>query len=121
MNRFRLDALRIGKRRGNIPENAEFLDELHLPSFMGIHKGYEATFLQKTQDLEFFLYKIRDIDEKFGRKRAFYVKAHKKLPKKFLVIKAGGGVTISMYGYLPIFEKWGGCSAERGSVSYIVP
>lgn len=119
MSRFRLYQKR--RRSSEKPEDAELLDELNLPSLMGALRGYEAVPLTPTHD-QLFLYKVRDMSEKGGRKRAFYVKTCRELPKKFFVIKAGGGVSVPIYGYPPIFEKSGGCSAERRDegISYIV-
>ncbi|MEK7569167.1 MAG: hypothetical protein AAB497_03570 [Patescibacteria group bacterium] len=120
MSRFRF--CRKRGRSSEKPEDAEFLDELNLPSLMGARRGYEADLLPNTHDPQLFLYKVRDMSEKGGRKRAFYVKSRKELPKKFFVIKAGDGAPVTVYGYLPLFEKMGGCSAERRDegITYIV-
>lgn len=119
MSRFRLYQKR--RRSSEKPEDAELLDEFNLPSLMGALRGYEAVPIPSI-DGQLFLYKVRDMSEKGGRKRAFYVKTCKELPKKFFVIKAGGGVAVPTYGYFPVFEKNGGCSAERRDegISYIV-
>lgn len=123
MSQFRLCQKR--GRSSEKPEDAELLDELNLPMLMGARRGYEADLLPNTHDSKLFLYKVRDISEKGGRKRAFYVKSRKELPKKFFVIEAEFRIAracVFVYGYVPLFEKMGGCSAERRDegISYIV-
>lgn len=120
MSRFRLYRKR-GMSSGR-PEDAEFFDELHLPSLMDANVGYDTFLLPKTQDSKIFLYKIKEVSEDGVKRRAFYVKTRKKLPKRFLVVKVGIGNHITGYGYVPIPGAEGGLARieGRGAV-FIVP
>lgn len=98
MSRFRLSYRR---RQGGKPEDAELLDELHLPILMDANMGYDVI-SSRVQDSKILLYKIREVSEDGVKRRAFYVKTRKKLPKRFLVVKVGIGNHITGYGYVPI-------------------
>lgn len=121
MSRFHPYFLRRGKDSSN-PKDAELFDELHLPILMDANKGYDVVLLIKTLEHGLFLYKIREVCEEGEYKRAFHIRTRRKLPKRFLVIKAGIGAYTTGYGYVPIFEHKGGCSSGRsGSADFVVP